>query len=45
MTRERLYLMQNIYNEEFSMSILNIENIDPLLSGTKVILKIPLNLF
>jgi len=36
--------MQKLYNEEFSMKIIRVENNDPLLSGTKVTLRIPLNL-
>ena len=43
-TNERLSIMQKIYNEEFSMKIIRVENTDPLLSSTKVKLKIPLNL-
>jgi len=45
MTRERLFLMQNIYNQEFSMSLIKVDNKNPSLSGTKVTIKIPLNLF
>ena len=37
-------IMQKMYNEEFSMKIIRVENNDPLLSGTKVTLRIPLNL-
>ena len=40
-TNERLSIMQKIYNEEFSMKIIRVENTDPLLSSTKVKLKIP----
>lgn len=43
-TNERLSIMQKIYNEEFSMKIIRVENTDPLLSSTKVKLKILLNL-
>ena len=43
-TNERLSIMQKIYNEEFSMKIIRVENTNPELSGTKVTLKIPLNL-
>jgi len=43
-TNERLSIMQKIYNKEFSMKIIRVENTDPLLSGTKVTLRIPLNL-
>ena len=43
-TNERLSIMQKMYNEEFSMKIIRVENNDPLLSGTKVTLRIPLNL-
>nr|MCS5663826.1 hypothetical protein [Flavobacteriales bacterium] len=45
MTRERLFLMQNIYNQEFSMSLIKVDNKNSSLSGTKVTIKIPLNLF
>ena len=43
-TNERLSIMQKMYNQEFSMKIIRVENTDPLLSGTKVTLRIPLNL-
>jgi LytS/YehU family sensor histidine kinase len=43
-TNERLSIMRKIYNEEFSMKIIRVKNTDPLLSGTKVTLRIPLNL-
>jgi len=45
MTRERLFLMQNIYNQEFSMSVVKVNNENYSLSGTKVTIKLPLNLF
>jgi len=44
MTRERLFLMQNIYNKEFSMSVTKVNNKNPSLSGTKVKIKLPFNL-
>ena len=44
MTKERLDLMQSIYNEEFDFSIEPVTHIDSSISGTKVILKLPLNL-
>ena len=43
-TKERLSIMQKMYNKEMSMKIVRVENNDPLLSGTKVTLNIPLNL-
>lgn len=43
-TNERLSIMRKIYNEEFSMKIIRVENTNQELSGTKVTLKIPLNL-
>ena len=45
MTEERLFLMQSIYNETFSMRVVKVDNKDSSLSGTKVTLKLPLNLF
>ncbi len=45
MTRERLSLMQSIYDEEFYFEIEPVKNTDSSLSGTKVTLKLPLNLF
>ena len=43
-TKERLSIMQKMYNKEMSMKIVRVENNDPLLSGTKVTLNFPLNL-
>lgn len=43
-TKERLSIMQKMYNKEISMKIVRVENNDPLLSGTKVTLNIPLDL-
>lgn len=43
-TKERLSIMQKMYNKEMSMKIVRVENNDPLLSGTKVSLNIPIDL-
>jgi len=45
MTKERLSLMQSIYNEEFGFSIEPTTHTDSSISGTKVTLKLPLNVF
>ena len=44
MTKERMDLMQTIYNDEFDFSIESMTDIDSSISGTKVTLKLPLNL-
>jgi len=44
-TKERLDLMQSIYNEEFDFKIEPILHKDSSISGTKVTLKLPINLF
>ena len=45
MTKERLSLMQSIYNEEFMFIIERIENQIPSLAGTKVTIILPNNIF
>ena len=45
MLKERLTMLSNVYDNSFSMQIENLENNDNHKSGTKVILKFPLNLF
>ena len=45
MTKERLSLMQSIYNEEFGFTIEPTTHTDSSISGTKVTLKLPLNVF
>ena len=44
MTKERMMLMQSIYNEEFDFCIEPVSHIDSSISGTKVTLKLPINL-
>jgi len=45
MTKERMELMQSIYNEEFDFKIERVLHKDSSISGTKVTLKLPINLF
>lgn len=45
MTKERLDLMQSIYNEEFKLIIEKVDNANSSLSGTKVTLTLPNNVY